>query len=82
MPEPVYTLPPYTQNRVIVLSRTTSLVREGPGPPEASGVELIVSKLLRNGVTSATQLLRALLGEYSLQHPSHPSSPREHRRGR
>ena len=38
-------------------------------------MELIVSKLPRNGVTSATQHLRALLGEYSEQHSSELLTP-------
>jgi hypothetical protein len=38
-------------------------------------LELIVSKLPRNGVTSATQHLRALLGEYSEQHSSEFLTP-------
>ncbi|KAI0267230.1 hypothetical protein BGY98DRAFT_938773 [Russula aff. rugulosa BPL654] len=67
---------PYAEPRIAV-SRTPSPVREGPGPADAliAGLELIVSKLLRNGVTSATQHLRALLGEYSEQHPSEPLTP-------
>ena len=76
MSDPTYTLPPYSKPQ-ITLSRTPSPVREGPGAPDAlvSGVELIVSKLPRNGVTAAHHHLRALLGEYSLQHPTAPLVP-------
>lgn len=71
MPQATHTLPPYTEPR-IVLSRTPSPVRETSEPSDAlvSGVELIVSKLPRNGIATATQHLRAILGEYSEQHPS------------
>jgi len=71
MSKPTYVLPPYAKPR-ITLSRTPSPVREGPDPPDAliSGVELIVSKLPRNSVTSAADHLRALLGEYYRQQPS------------
>jgi len=71
MSAPSYTLPPYEEPH-IALSRPPSPVREGPDTPDAfiSGVELIVSKLPRTGVQSATHHLRALLGEYTLQHPS------------
>jgi len=76
MSVPAYTLPPYAEPR-ITASRTTSPVREGPDPPDAlvSGVELIVSKLPRDGVTSAAHHLRAVLGEYNLQHPADPLVP-------
>jgi hypothetical protein len=76
MPAPTYTLPSYKEPR-ITLSRTPSPVCEGPDAPDAliSGVELIVSNLPRTGVNSATQHLRALLGEYDSQHPPVPLVP-------
>lgn len=76
MSEPAYTLPPFAEPH-IVLSRTPSPVREGPDVPDApiSGVELIVSKLPRNGLLAATAHLRALLGEYNLLHPAEPLVP-------
>ena len=76
MSVPSYTLPPYTEPH-ITLSRTPSPVREGSDAPDAliSGVKLIVSGLPHNGVTAAAHHLRALLGEYNLQHPSDPLVP-------
>jgi hypothetical protein len=38
-------------------------------------VELIVSKLPRNGILAATTHLQALLGEFIVQHPSEPLVP-------
>src|SRR5712691_5346454 len=71
-----YTLPPYEEPHITV-SRTPSPVREGPDAPDVliSGVELIVSKLPRDSVTSAAHHLQALLGEYNGQHPSDPLVP-------
>lgn len=40
-----------------------------------SGVELIASKLPRNGVPAAAQHLRAILGEHNGQHRSDPLVP-------
>jgi hypothetical protein len=76
MTEPVYTLPPYAEPHIVV-SRTPSPVREGPGAPDTliSGVELIVSKLSRNSLSLATENFRALLTNYSHQHPSDPLVP-------
>src|SRR6266566_9459845 len=76
MSVPSYTLPPYTEPH-ITLSRTPSPVRKGSDAPDAliSGVELIISGLPHNGVSAATHHLRALLGEYNLQHPSDPPVP-------
>ena len=71
-----YTLPPFTKP-CIALSRKPSLDCETSDPPDAlvSGVELIVSKLPRNSISSAADHLRAILGQHSLQHPSDPLVP-------
>ena len=71
MPQATHALPPYTEPH-IVLSQTPSPVRDTSEPSDAlvSGVELIISKLPCNGITTATQHLRAILGEYAEQHPS------------
>jgi len=71
MSAPAYTPPPYAEPRITV-SRTPSPVREGPYAPDAfiPGVELIVSKLPRDSVTSAAHHLQALLEEYNLLHPA------------
>ena len=76
MSDPPYMLPPCQTPR-ITLSRTPSPVQEGPDTTDAlvPGVELIVSKLSRSTVLSATQHLRAILGEYAQTHPSDPLVP-------
>ena len=68
MPSRVYTLPPYSKPR-IALSRTPSPVRESADHLDAviSGVELIVSKLPRDTITSAERSLRATFGEFELE---------------
>ena len=76
MSDPAYVFPPYREPR-ITLSRTPSPVQEGPDTLDARvpGVELIVSKLPRSTVLSATEHLRATLGEYAQRHPSDPLVP-------
>jgi hypothetical protein len=71
-----YTLPPYEEPHITV-SRTAPPVREGPDALDTliSGVELIVSKLPRDSLTSAAHHLQALLEEYNGQHPSDPLVP-------
>ena len=65
--------PPYRKPRIAC---------EDPDPPAAHvdilgipNVQLIVSKLPRNSITSAAHHLRAILEEHTLQHPSDPLVP-------
>ena len=72
----LYTLPPYSEPQ-ITLSQTPSPVREDSDSFDAliAGVELIVSKLPQNSVTTAAHHLRALLGEYNQLHTANPLAP-------
>ena len=72
----MYDLPAYAEPQIRP-SRTPSPFREGSPPPDScfSVVDLIVTKLPCKGAGYASRHLRAVIGEYSQQHPSERLPP-------